>query len=98
LLDEGPFDLNIIATWDVSQDDRRQFAQLIGYSLDGFSELNYADDETYAAAKMMAEGKSELDARVEFLQGLIESVREKIKDGIAELFERHPGDFDEVTW
>lgn len=31
-----------------SQDDRIQFAQLIGYSVSGFSELSYVDDATWA--------------------------------------------------
>lgn len=29
-----------------SQDDREQFAQLIGYSLSGFGELSYVSNET----------------------------------------------------
>lgn len=39
LLDEGPFDLNRIALMDFSADDRRQFAQLIGYSVSGYYDL-----------------------------------------------------------
>lgn len=33
-----------------TEDDRRQFAQLIGYSVGGYSELSYVDDEAWAAA------------------------------------------------
>lgn len=43
LLDAGPFDMNQLAALPFSQDDRNQFAQLIGYSVDGFAELSYAD-------------------------------------------------------
>ncbi len=50
LLDNGPFDLNHLALKDFTNDDHMQFAQLIGYSVGGFSELSYADDETVAKA------------------------------------------------
>ena len=44
LQERGGIDLNAIAAMDFSQDDRVQFAQLIGYSLSGFHELNYVPD------------------------------------------------------
>lgn len=50
LLDAGPFDLNQLASRPFSQEDREQFAQLIGYSLAGFSELSYVSNETYDKA------------------------------------------------
>jgi hypothetical protein len=50
LLDNGGIDLNAIAMLSFSQEDREQFAQLIGYSLSGFGELSYVSDETYNAA------------------------------------------------
>jgi hypothetical protein len=52
LLDNGGIDLNWLATIDFSREDREQFAQLIGYSLSGFSELSYVRDKTYIAASM----------------------------------------------
>jgi hypothetical protein len=51
LLDHGGIDLNALAVMDFSQEDREQFAQLIGYSLSGFGELSYVSDETYDAAR-----------------------------------------------
>lgn len=50
LLDNGGIDLNQIAMLDFEQNDREQFAQLIGYSLGGFSDLSYVRDETYELA------------------------------------------------
>ena len=41
LLDAGPFDMNTIALMPFNQEDRVQFAQLIGYSVDGFFDLPY---------------------------------------------------------
>ena len=50
-LDAGPFDLNKLASMPFDDEDREQFAQLIGYSLGGFSELDYVSDETYDRAE-----------------------------------------------
>ena len=51
LLDTSPFNLNQIAAMPFSREDREQLAQLIGYSVSGFSELSYATDVTLAAAE-----------------------------------------------
>lgn len=44
------FDMNAIAMMTFSDEDRVQFAQLIGYSVGGFSELSYVSDEAYERA------------------------------------------------
>lgn len=45
LLDAGPFDMNHLAGLPFSDQDRSQFAQLIGYSVDGYGDLPYVSDE-----------------------------------------------------
>lgn len=50
LLDYGGIDLNALARLPFSQNDREQFAQLIGYSVSGFGDLGYARPETIAEA------------------------------------------------
>jgi len=55
LLDTSQHDMNNLAIIDFSDDDREQFAQLIGYSLGGFGELSYVSDETYDKAAAIAE-------------------------------------------
>lgn len=50
LLDTGSCDMNQIALLPFSDEDREQFAQLIGYSLCGFGDLSYVSDETYEKA------------------------------------------------
>lgn len=50
LLDNGGIDLNKLACLDFSDNDREQFAQLIGYSLRGFGELHYVSNKTYNKA------------------------------------------------
>ena len=101
LLDEGPFDMNQLAMWahndpSITADDERQFAQLIGYSLSGFGSLSYCDDETYeAAARMAQEDKSELEARVEYLEELVRMLRRELREPVAALFGVHPDDLME---
>ena len=43
LLDNGPFDMNHLAVQDFSDEDRCQFAQLIGYSESGYETLSYVE-------------------------------------------------------
>lgn len=55
LLDSGPFDMNKLTVMPFSEEDREQFAQLIGYSVGGFGELSYVSHEAYEAAQGEAE-------------------------------------------
>ena len=41
LLRAGGDDMNSLAVMEFTNEDRRQFAQLIGYSVSGYGELNY---------------------------------------------------------
>jgi len=50
LLDNGGLDMNKLALEEFTDNDREQFAQLIGYSLDGYGMLSYVTDETYDTA------------------------------------------------
>lgn len=47
LLDAGPFDMNQLALMNFEDEDREHFAQLIGYSVSGFGDLDYVSDEVY---------------------------------------------------
>ncbi len=50
LLDNGPFDMNAIARLKFEDEDREQFAQLIGYSVSGACDLSYFSDKTCRTA------------------------------------------------
>ena len=89
LLDHGPFDMNQIALWDVSDDDRDQFHQLIGYSLSRAP----VSDEIYEIAERMAEGESEDEARINRFEALVSMLKAKLREPMAELFGKHPDDF-----
>lgn len=52
LLDHGGINMNDIARLEFSQEDREQFAQLIGYSHSGSGDLGYVSDEVWEAAEM----------------------------------------------
>jgi len=45
LLANSGLDMNHLAECDFSDEDRMQFAQLIGYSCSGFSDLSYTTDD-----------------------------------------------------
>lgn len=51
----GDLDMNAQARMGFSPEDRRQFAQLIGYSVSGYGDLSYVDPESCAAADAAAE-------------------------------------------
>ena len=51
LLNEGPFTLNQLENMEFSNQDREQFAQLIGYSVSGYRELSYVSDESFKLAE-----------------------------------------------
>lgn len=99
LLDKGPFDLNqiaiMVADGEFTKEEFVQLDQLIGYSLYGFSDLSYVDDETFEAAEKMAlQGKSELEARNEHLREVLDNAREGVRNAATSLFKIHPDDLE----
>lgn len=93
LLDNGGINLNDLARIEFSQDDQQHFAQLIGYSLSGYGDLSYVDDASYEAAYAMAsEGMSEKDARIATLTQTLCTLKEALREPMAELFGVHPDD------
>ena len=56
LLDDAKtLDMNRIFVMPFTDEDRVQFAQLIGYSVRGFGDLRYVSDDAYYAAVNAAE-------------------------------------------
>ncbi len=54
LLDFGTDDMNSLARLPFEPEDYEQFAQLVGYSVGGFGELDYATEESVVAADRAA--------------------------------------------
>ena len=87
---EHGIDLNLISRMNFSQEDREQFAQLIGYSVSGFGELDYVKEETYnTVCNMVEEGIYEEEARIKYLQETLDSVKEKVRELSVSLFNIH---------
>lgn len=96
LLTNGPFNLNDIAAKGFPQEDEEQFVQLIGYDIIGFEELSFVSKETRAAVRTMhIKGKTETNARIEYLENTIAAVRTGMKLIVPELFRIHPDDLEE---
>ncbi|WP_323946625.1 hypothetical protein [Aeromonas hydrophila] len=93
LLDHGGITMNDLSILDFSVEDREQFAQLIGYSLNGFGELSYVRSDTYETAAKIAElGQSETEARIAHLEGELLALRQALREPIARLYGKHPDD------
>lgn len=93
LLDAGPLDLNALAALDFDPEDWRQFAQLIGYSLDGWASLPYVDDASRLAARYVHErGLTEEQARLQVAEETLAALREALAEPVAALFGVHPDD------
>ena len=85
------FDLNTIAATSFPQEDREQLAQLIGYSLSGFSELSYVSAETWEVATSNGDG-AERATREEVLREQLRAFRAEMREPIARLYGIHPDD------
>lgn len=87
--------LNGIADRNYSNEDRQQLAQLIGYSLSGYSELrSYVDDAAYAAAVAKSKGLKKSDAEIErdHYRAELRALKRSLQKPMARLFEVHPSD------
>jgi hypothetical protein len=94
LLDSHPTcSLNELAMMSFSEEDRQQFAQLIGYSLSGYGELPYVDDYAYESAEMVAENtEAEDKCRIAVLESDLAALRVALREPIARLYGIHPDD------
>ncbi len=82
-----------------AQEDREQFAQLIGCSHSSAAELEYFSDETWLAAEAIyasSTSKSDLEARLEVAEAKLRRLREALREPVAELFHIHPDELSEV--
>jgi hypothetical protein len=95
LLDNGGINLHDIACLGFSREDHEQFAQLIGYSLSGFSSLSYASNEVYETAdRMFYENKTEEEARIEVLEETLSDIKKGLREVASTAFNIHPDDLD----
>lgn len=87
--------LNDIALRSYSHEDRRQLAQLIGYSLNGYGELrSYVDDAAYAVAVAKSKGtkKSDMEIERDHYRSELKALKKALQKPMARIFEIHPDD------
>ena len=90
------YGLNELSSLTFPDEDWEQLAQLIGYSLSGFGDLSYVRDTTCEAAEiMMKSGKTEDQARIEYLENQLNETRAAIKQAACAVFSIHPDDLHE---
>jgi hypothetical protein len=89
--------MNELAMMNFSKEDRQQFAQLIGYSLCGYGELqSYVDDDAYNQAELMyRENLTEEQAKIKHLETELYELRKALKEPMARLFGKCPEDLME---
>lgn len=90
---EHGIDLNTISAQGFSAEDQQQFAQLIGYSLSGYSELSYVTSEAYDTVRaMLQKGKTPEQARIKILENSLTKLRRALRKPMADLFDINPAD------
>ena len=96
LLEVFPGGLNHLAEMPFSRADWVQFAQLIGYSLSGYGDLGYVDNETWETAARMSvdDPGEELKARNAYLRQKLRNIQEAAKELTTVSFQIHPDDLD----
>lgn len=96
LLDFGQskgYGLNEIAVEAFEAEDRRQLAQLIGYSVGGYSGLSYVSTLDAAMANAAnANGRSVAEVRLALLEKEVEALKKALREPIARLYDIHPSD------
>lgn len=95
LFEVGVINLNKLAMLDFSNEDRQQFAQLLGYSVSGYSDLSYVDSYAYSRISSTTQDSTQeeqLKARIDYLENQIKELKKQLREPIAALFEIHPDD------
>ena len=88
LLDNGKITMNDLALVECSRDDRQQFAQLIGYSLGGYSDLSYHSESVYVAAQAAHTTSVDVNqARVDALEAELKALKGGLRGPIARLYQ-----------
>lgn len=93
LLENGGIDMNELADLSFAQEDREQFAQLIGCSLGVFADLSYTSSATLNAIDRMVEtGETADEARVAVLEALLANIKCGLRTAACLAFDKHPDD------
>lgn len=95
LLETSTHDLNTIACGNFTDQERIQFAQLIGYSVSGFGTLSYVDDDTYNAVELIADQEiTQEQAEILSLRKTLDNIRTKLRAVVSAAFRIDGEDLD----
>ena len=102
LLANGGLDLNYLrGELNDCHDDWEQFAQLIGYSVSGFSDLPYVSEETLNVLGVVdcieAGDVSEDKVRLEYLRSVLYNLKDSAVTLAEKIQEIYPEDLKEVN-
>jgi hypothetical protein len=93
------FGLNEIAMRNFTEDDQKQFAQLLGYSVSGYGDLPYVDkvsvecaDQQVALLLSEAPFISEQEMELQVLRDENRRLKAAIRNAAVEAFSIHPSD------
>lgn len=90
------FTLNDLAELpDIPREHWVQFAQLIGYSIDGFSTLSYVQNADLERVDASQE-KNPDKAEIKQLRADLSRLKRQLRKPIADLFEIHPDDLGDA--
>lgn len=86
--------MNELASVPCTPEERMQFAQLIGYSLSGYGELSYVDNDSCAQAENAARNPALTpdQARIKALEETLYVIRLRLRDAAVAAFRVHPDD------
>lgn len=90
--EENGLTLTEINMMDFTREERIQFAQLLGATLEGFGMLSYVDDESYGTVRRINKGMTELEARNSTLRDQLKEAREGVRLAATALFMIAPED------
>jgi hypothetical protein len=96
------FGLNEVAMRNFTQDDQKQFAQLLGYSVSGYGDLPYVDKVSVECADqqvaLLLSGTpvvSEQEMELQVLRDENRRLKAAIRNAAVEAFSIHPDDLHE---
>lgn len=93
LRNDSPMSMNFLAAQDFTQNDCEQFAQLVGYSLSGYSVLSYVSNDSYSIASAMIDNNNDpLRAENEALRNELNELRKRVKEMVMISFNIHEDD------
>lgn len=85
LLDAGPHNMNDLALVPATNAERSQFAQLIGYSVDGYRDLSYAVVESDLPTPGLPSPEQALEAEIRALDDEMKGLAARRAEALAEL-------------